>query len=129
MLFFFSNLFNLFTIPFLTILLFLGMLLVGWGIVGLGKYSYSPFPSPKKTNILIRHGAYKYIRHPIYSGLIIISLSFLLSKFIFIPTIVFFLFVILTNIKADLEENLMIDKYPEYKEYRKLVQKYVPYFY
>ena len=28
----------------------------------------SPFPSPKKKSRLITSGAYKYVRHPIYTG-------------------------------------------------------------
>ena len=31
----------------------------------------SPFPSPKTDSILVTHGIFKYIRHPIYTAIIL----------------------------------------------------------
>ena len=69
------------------------------------------------------------MRHPIYTGLMLISVAFLLSKFLLIPTVIFSLFIWITNLKANIEEELLIQKYPRYKKYKKKTSKFIPYIY
>lgn len=122
----FANLFDLFTSPFLIILLLISIYIIIWGFISLGKPSYSPFPTPKKENKLIKQGAYKFIRHPIYLGVMLMALIFLFSRFIMLSTFLFVLFVLITNYKAELEEELMIKKHSEYKKYRQKTWKFIP---
>ena len=118
-LFLFSNLFTLFTSVYLAFLFFLGTFLSIWGLISIGKSSYSPLPSLRKRNKFSKKGAYKYIRHPIYSGLMFVGLSFLLSRFVLPATVIFILFIWVTIAKVNLEEKLMQETYPEYKNYIK----------
>ena len=48
----------------------LGMLLAIWGLASLGD-ALTPFPKPLYEASLHRQGAYKLMRHPIYTGLIL----------------------------------------------------------
>lgn len=128
-LFLFSNLFTLFTSIYLAFLFFLGIFLSIWGLISIGKSSYSPLPTLRKRNKFSKQGVYKYIRHPIYSGLMFIGLSFLLSRFVLPVTVVFILFIWVTIVKANLEEKLMQEKYLNYKEYLKQSRKFIPFLY
>jgi protein-S-isoprenylcysteine O-methyltransferase Ste14 len=107
----------------------LGLLITGLGYFYIGLASYSPLPKPKKSNVLSRKGIFKYTRHPIYAGLMLMGFSFLLSRFVLLPTIFFVLFILITDVKANLEEELLIKKHPKYKEYKRKVKKYIPFIF
>jgi len=88
----------------------------------------SIFPSPTKDTRLITRGAYKYFRHPIYTGLILFFLGFsLASGSIFRLLLTVALFV-LFNQKAKYEETLLIKVFPEYKAYMKNTWRILPGF-
>ena len=69
---------------------------------------------------LVNRGVYKIVRHPLYSSIMLMFIGaslayiniycFLLEIIIFIPFMYY---------RAKQEEELLIDRFPEYKEYRK----------
>jgi protein-S-isoprenylcysteine O-methyltransferase Ste14 len=124
--FLFSHLFNIFTTPFLTFLIFLGLFLFFWSIKTLGLRSYSPLPVPRVGNILQVKGPYKYMRHPVYSGLFLLSIAFFVSRATMITAIFFSLFIIITDFKANYEERLMTEKHKSYLKYKRSTKKYIP---
>lgn len=128
-LFLISNLIALFTIPHLLFFFITGLVIAGLGYLTIGWASYFPLPKPRKNNVLSRKGIYKYIRHPIYAGLMLVGFSFLLSRFTLLPTIFFALFVFATDTKANIEEQLMVKKHPKYKKYKVKVKKYIPFIF
>lgn len=127
LLFLFNNLFKLFSISYLIVLLVLGLVIGISGYLNIGFSSYSPLPKLRKYNILSKRGVYKYVRHPIYTGLMLVGLAFLLSRFTLLPTVFYFLLVWVTNSKADLEEKLITEKHPKYRKYKRQVRKYIPF--
>ncbi len=124
--FLFSDLISVFLFPHLLLLFIVGIGVALWGFFSLGR-SYSPLPKPKEDNQLSQRGVYRFIRHPIYTGLFLICLSFLLSRIHALSIITFGLVVYITNKKANLEEDLLIKKHPTYKTYRKSVRKFFPF--
>lgn len=48
---------------------------MGLAILQLNK-NLTPFPTPKEDGTLIQNGVYKFIRHPIYTGIILIAIGF-----------------------------------------------------
>lgn len=127
-LFFLSNLLVLFTsIPL--VLIFLGGLAVGvLGLLSIGRASYSPLPKPTKGNTLSRRGIYKYIRHPMYTGLLLVGLAFVLSRPTVLVLLLYAAFVLVSNLKADLEERLLERLHPAYAAYSMEVSKFIPFF-
>jgi protein-S-isoprenylcysteine O-methyltransferase Ste14 len=90
------------------------------------KTRISIFPSPTKDTKLITSCAYKYFRHPIYTGLILFFASLSLatnSIFRLVLTVVLFT---LFNQKAKYEEQLLIKVFPAYKEYMKKTWRILP---
>lgn len=55
-------------------MLALGGLLIVGTILQLNK-NLSPFPSPTPNSILITGGLFKFARHPIYTGIILVAFS------------------------------------------------------
>jgi protein-S-isoprenylcysteine O-methyltransferase Ste14 len=102
-----------------------GLRLAFSGVRTLGK-SLSPLPKPPATSELKESGAYALVRHPIYGGILLLSLawSLALSPWALIPTGAL---AIALAFKSRLEERWLIDRHPTYPSYRERVRhRFVP---
>jgi protein-S-isoprenylcysteine O-methyltransferase Ste14 len=101
----------------------LAMLLLA--IVGLGR-SLTASPIPKDDAVLVRRGFYKFMRHPIYTGLMAFALGVGLDAGP-APHMLFVLGLFtLLYFKARWEETLLLVKYPEYKSYMTKTGMFLP---
>lgn len=99
----------------------LGMLCIVIALYQL-RHQLSPFPSPRKNSSLIDFGIFRYSRHPIYFGILLLflSLSILFQEvYKLVLTAVLYLFFCW---KSTFEENLLTARFPKYKNYRKKTQ-------
>ncbi len=71
-----------------TILAFAGVALVAWSSRLLGR-SLTPLPRPVRDGGLVETGPYRVVRHPIYSGLLVLAsgLSLAFSPLALVPTV------------------------------------------
>ena len=86
----------------------------------------SPFPTPKQGAELIQSGIYKYIRHPIYSGILFFTFGFSMYSENTLRLLIFFTLLILFRFKAAYEEKLLQDKFPNYATYKKTTGMFLP---
>lgn len=90
------------------------------------NFNLSPFPSPLPGSNLIENGVYKFIRHPIYTGLILSFFGFAIISDsgyrLVIATVLFLLFYY----KTIYEEKQLIDKFPDYLEYKNRSGRFFP---
>ncbi|MEO9021205.1 MAG: isoprenylcysteine carboxylmethyltransferase family protein [Ginsengibacter sp.] len=86
----------------------------------------SPFPTPKQSAELIQSGIYKYIRHPIYSGILFFTLGFSVYSENTLRLFIFFTLLILFRFKAAYEEKLLQDKFSNYTDYKKTTGMFLP---
>jgi protein-S-isoprenylcysteine O-methyltransferase Ste14 len=89
--------------------------------------SGSPFPKPPAVSELKESGPYALVRHPIYGGILLMSVawSLPLSPWVLIPTGALATALVL---KSRLEERWLIDRHPAYAGYRARVRRrFVPY--
>jgi protein-S-isoprenylcysteine O-methyltransferase Ste14 len=81
----------------------------------------------RKAHTLVRHGPYRYIRHPLYAVGYSAFLGFSLAAanvFIFIMLVGVFLVL---DRRADLEEARLIERFgQEYVDYMKVAGRYLP---
>ncbi|HTP66340.1 MAG TPA: isoprenylcysteine carboxylmethyltransferase family protein [Geobacteraceae bacterium] len=110
------------------VLLCAGSILAAAGFFGLGR-DLSILPRPRDDAKLLQAGAYRLVRHPIYSGLFFAFLGWAL-KLHSLPAVVYslLLFIIL-DIKARREERWLLEKFPEYAAYRRRVRRLIPFIY
>jgi protein-S-isoprenylcysteine O-methyltransferase Ste14 len=108
------------------IILLLGLLLVLWSRLVLGKNW--AMPMTKKTNSqLVTSGPYRFIRHPVYTGILVIILGSALTVsyywFILLAVMAVFFFY-----SARYEEKFMIQRFPKtYPDYQKETKMFVPF--
>jgi protein-S-isoprenylcysteine O-methyltransferase Ste14 len=113
------------TIPLMAIV-GAGLALVITSALQLGSRSYFSLTRPRTSNVLVRRGIYRYLRHPIYTGVLIVSLDFFLSRPTLVVGIAYLLMALVTNVRAGIEEMMLEQRYPEYTEYRRRTKRYVP---
>ena len=94
------------------------------------KLNYSSTLRIREGHQLITHGIYKYVRHPVYSGVIL--RAFAIS--IYATSLLGFLFALtaipLFNYRIGVEEKMLIKEFgDEYLEYTKATWKLLPYIY
>lgn len=103
-----------------------GLLIIIVAILQLNK-NLTPFPTPKESGTLIQTGLYKYIRHPVYSGIILAAIGFgLFHGSIWKISIGLSLWV-LFYFKSVYEEKLLSKHFPGYEAYRKTTGRFFPF--
>ena len=106
----------------------LATLIMVIAVINLGK-NLTPLPCPKDNAVLIQDGLYQFVRHPIYFGVLLAALAWLLifpGIYILIYAIgLFFLF----DIKARREEVWLVERFPDYRDYQHRVKKLIPAIY
>jgi protein-S-isoprenylcysteine O-methyltransferase Ste14 len=103
-----------------------GLALVASAVGSLGS-SVSPFPRPAAASELKERGVYALVRHPIYGGIVLLSLAWSLAvgPLALMPTVVLALALVF---KSRLEERWLIDRHPAYTAYRMRVRRrFVPF--
>ncbi len=113
---------------FLAIVFFLGLIMCLMGVGALNK-NLTAFPTPKKDARLKKTGIYRFIRHPMYSGIMLcVPVYALLSgniAMLFMGGIVMIFFIK----KAQNEEMKLIKIYSEYSEYQRKTKQFIPFIY
>jgi protein-S-isoprenylcysteine O-methyltransferase len=96
-----------------------GGLVMLWGGRTLGR-SLTPFPSPRGDHL--ERGPYRFIRHPMYGGGIMLALGISLasSSWALVPTAALIPFFL---VKSRYEERLLARADPSYGEYLTRVRK------
>jgi protein-S-isoprenylcysteine O-methyltransferase Ste14 len=105
-----------------------GLLLATAGLLWLGG-NLSVFPHPKAGATLVQTGAYRVVRHPIYSGLIIGAVGWALIHLSLLTLIYAGLLFIFFDVKSRREERWLNRTFPEYAGYKTRVRKLIPFVY
>ncbi|MDE3144305.1 MAG: isoprenylcysteine carboxylmethyltransferase family protein [Bacteroidota bacterium] len=104
-----------------------GILIASIALLQLNKF-LTAFPTPKRNSTLLKSGVYKYVRHPIYSGIILTSTGYGLFAQdvwkLFIAATLFILFYF----KSKYEESLLLKHFEEYEAYQKNSSRFFLFF-
>lgn len=102
-----------------------GGLLIVWGFMSLGD-ALTPFPRPLADATLRRSGPYRFMRHPIYSGVMLASLGWALWWLSVGGAVCALLLGVFFDRKARHEEDWLRQQYNDYADYARAVKKFIP---
>jgi protein-S-isoprenylcysteine O-methyltransferase Ste14 len=104
-----------------------GLLLLA-GLVKLGT-GLTPLPYPKEGTRLVETGPFALVRHPMYSGGILLALGWALFVQGWLTVGYVVLLFLFLDRKSKRAETWLAEKYPHYGDYRRRVRKLVPFIY
>lgn len=104
--------------------------IIGWIILLLSFYdlrkSLTALPMPKRNGVLQIHGLYRYMRHPMYVGVLTLSLGICLASTSVAKYLLLIGLYLLLSYKSRYEETLLAAKYPNYQKYMKRTNRFIP---
>jgi protein-S-isoprenylcysteine O-methyltransferase Ste14 len=89
----------------------------------------TPLPGPKPGAKFVRKGLYRFVRHPIYFGVILFSFAWFLITQGELSLAYAGLIFLFFDIKSRKEEQWLVTTFPEYADYQKHVHKLLPLIY
>ena len=93
-----------------------GLIIIIKAFIDLGE-NLTPLPYPMNESNLIKSNSYKYVRHPLYKGLIFISLGICIFSLSLLHLCLLISLACILRIKALKEEERLKIKFPEYEKY------------
>jgi len=75
-------------------------------------------PIPKKGAALVTSGIYKFIRHPMYVGVLLFGLGFVLTNINWASILIWIALLVTLIYKARFEDSLLAIKHPEAYNYQ-----------
>ena len=108
----------------LTLYMFAAIILAS-AAVALGS-ALTASPIPKDDAQLVTRGIYRYIRHPMYSALLLIGLGLLLSRFNLFALLIFVSLSAVLLYKSKYEDVLLGARHQDAKEYQSRTGRFFP---
>ncbi len=111
-----------------------GLILLDGAVLGtaalicLGR-NLTPFPKPRENATFIQSCTYGLVRHPIYTAIIVATLGFSLVRESLTGLILTVIMFVFFDLKSRKEETWLVEKFPEYVNYRKRVARLIPWVY
>jgi protein-S-isoprenylcysteine O-methyltransferase Ste14 len=93
--------------------------------LGLGR-GLTPTPVPNARGERITRGLYRYVRHPIYTGVLSIVVGLTLRSGSVVTVVLAVVTVLFFDRKARWEEAQLRERYPDYADYASHTPRFVP---
>jgi protein-S-isoprenylcysteine O-methyltransferase Ste14 len=106
----------------------LGTVIALMAAINLGK-NLTPLPRPKENAELIQGGLYRFVRHPIYFGVIVLCLGWGLIQQSTLLWLYAVIIAIFFDIKSRKEEQWLVERFSAYTDYQGRVRKLIPWVY
>ena len=103
----------------------IGFIVLAIAILQLNK-NLSPFPTPKADAVLIQNGLYTWVRHPIYSGFLIMFFGYGIYQASLYKLFITLIIWILFYFKTQYEELQLKQKFPDYSNFKQTRGRFFP---
>lgn len=110
------------------VMLVAGFLLAAAGTFHLGR-NLTPFICPKANSVLLEQGAYRLVRHPIYTGILLIAFGWGLLVHGWLTLCYGLILFIIFDLKSRREEEFLRRTFPGYASYSLRVKRLIPFIY
>ena len=96
-----------------------------WAAVYLGR-GLTASPLPNGSTDLVMRGPYRFVRHPMYTSVILLGIGMTIRSGSWIVAIAFVALVVLFAVKSRWEELHLADTFPGYERYMTSTGRFVP---
>ena len=106
-----------------------GLGILTWAVFTMQPHRVSPLPDVRRDARLVTHGPYRWVRHPMYTGLLLAMLALVFDKWTIWRSAIWL--ILLANLleKLSYEERLLAQRFPAYADYRRQTRKLLPFVY
>ena len=111
-----------------TVMLAAGLSFAVWARRHLGR-NWSADVVVKEGHTLIRTGPYRYVRHPIYTGILLAFFGMVITFGEWRGLLAIVLAFVSFSVKSRAEEKRMLETFPEYGAYRRDTAALIPFVY
>jgi len=110
------------------ILFYSGIVITIWAAILLGP-NLTPLPKPKPSGEFIQSGLYRFVRHPIYFGVILVCFGWAGIEQTLYTLVLAIILLIFFDLKSRQEEIWLTEKFSEYDVYKQNTKKLIPFLY
>jgi protein-S-isoprenylcysteine O-methyltransferase Ste14 len=107
----------------------MGVVLGIWAVITMGRHNLNVTPLVKQEAQLVTWGPYRFIRHPMYSGLLLIVWPLIIDRFSLFLLITGFVLTLVLIVKLFFEESVLKKHFAEYEDYMNTTKRLVPYLF
>lgn len=97
-----------------------------WALLTMKLRNLSALPEIKMNSPLQTGGPYQLVRHPMYSALLLLSLALVLEAFSYWRALTWLVLFVDLWFKLRFEEMLLVETFPQYREYQTKTHKLIP---
>ena len=108
-----------------TVLVAAGLAIVAASAVRLGR-ALTALPDPKANSKLDTRGPYRYVRHPIYTGVLACAFGVALRNTSILAFALAVLLTVILTAKARFEEGLLTRRFADYPAYAARTPRFLP---
>lgn len=102
-------------------------LLLGlWSLTANRPGNFNIRPAPRAGGDLVRHGPYRWIRHPMYTSLLLAGAAAGRLAADNGTWLAYAGLVAVLLVKSGVEEHGLVARYPDYQDYRKGTRRFIP---
>lgn len=99
-----------------------------WALTANRPGNFNIRPAPRAGGELVRHGPYRWIRHPMYTSLMLAGAAAARLAGDDRTSFAFAGLVTVLFVKSCIEERGLVARYPEYQDYRRSTWRFCPWF-
>jgi protein-S-isoprenylcysteine O-methyltransferase Ste14 len=114
---------NVLAFDWYVMLQLVGVALGIWAVRSVGENNWSVYPTPNEGSSISDSRAYKLVRHPMYTALILFFLPVALRADGWFSWILYGVLVFTLVVKILFEERQLIKKHTEYTDFKKVTKK------
>lgn len=98
-----------------------------WALQVMGLRQVKVFPEVPSLGNLIVLGPYRWVRHPMYTSVLLVTLAWTMGNPLTFRIILWAGLVITLLIKLRYEERLLMERFPDYEVYRRQTKGLIPF--